>query len=71
MESTIVPFFDFVHQPSMRSELPSATKFFKISLVKSWNFPSGPSCSDNPEIKIRENAFEHKKKKPGLNLTRD
>ena len=35
MESTIVPFFDFVHQPSMRSELPSATKFFKISLVKS------------------------------------
>ena len=55
----------------MRSELPSATKFFKISLVKSWNFPSGPSCSDNPEIKIRENAFEHKKKKPGLNLTPD
>ena len=39
MESTIVPFFDFVHQPStallLRSELPSAAKFFNISLVKS------------------------------------
>ena len=44
MESTIVPFFNFVHQPStallLRSELPSAAKFFNISLVKSWNFPS-------------------------------
>ena len=39
IESTIIPFFDFAYQPSttslLLSELPSAAKFFKISLVKS------------------------------------